>query len=103
MKSWLGAALCVSLALLATAAWARDGDGQRFRYGGDKWSNHRYGESLDNLVSGLRRRHAGRVLSADTVEEEGRAVHRIRILDERGRVQGLRFDSATGRPLRRPR
>lgn len=57
-------------------------------------------DGLDGVVSGLRRRREGRVLSADTVEEEGRPVHRIRILNEQGRVRPLHFD-ATGRPLPR--
>ena len=60
------------------------------------------GNSLDEVVSGLRDRRAGKVLSADTVQEDGRPVHRIRILNDEGRVRGLRFDGDTGRPLPRP-
>jgi hypothetical protein len=58
--------------------------------------------SLDDAVSGVRRRNEGKVLSADTVDEDGRPVHRIRILSDQGRVRGLRFDGATGRPLPPP-
>jgi hypothetical protein len=58
--------------------------------------------SLDEVVSGARRDHPGKVLSADTVEEGGRPVYRIRILNDEGRVRGLRYDGNTGRPLPRP-
>ena len=59
--------------------------------------NSRY--SLDEVVSGVRRRNPGKVLSADTVKQGDRSVHRIRILNEKGRVRGLRFDADTGKPL----
>ncbi len=59
------------------------------------------GVTLDEAVSGVRRR--GRVLSADTVQEDGRPVHRIRILTNEGRVRRLRVDGRTGRPFRRRR
>jgi len=58
---------------------------------------------LDGVVSDLRRRRQGRVLSTDTYEEDGRPVHRIRILNENGRVRPLHFDGETGRPLPRHR
>lgn len=101
MKPWR---TILYLVLAAMAASASAGDWGRARYGehgASRSSTRRYGESLDDVVSGLRRRNAGRVLSADTVEEEGRSVHRIRILNHEGRVRGLRFDGATGRPLPR--
>jgi hypothetical protein len=60
-----------------------------------------YEESLDGVVSSLRHRRAGRILSADTVREDGRTVHRIRILSDEGRVRGLQFDGNTGRPIPR--
>lgn len=59
--------------------------------------------SLDEAVSGVRRRNPGRVLSADTVRQDGRPVHRVRIIDENGRVRGYRIDGETGKPLRQPR
>lgn len=67
-------------------------------------ARYNYDDSLDDVVSRIRRHHnGGRVLSADTVREGGRAVHRIRILNNRGRVRGLRFDGNTGRRLPRHR
>lgn len=59
--------------------------------------------SLDEVVSGVRRRNPGKVLSADTVKQGDRSVHRIRILNEKGRVRGLRFDANTGKALPRPK
>ncbi len=59
--------------------------------------------SLDEVVSDVKRDHRGRVLSADTVHEEGRPVHRVRIINQRGRVRGFRFDGETGEPIHRPR
>lgn len=58
---------------------------------------------LDGVVSDLRRRRQGRILSTDTFEEEGRPVHRIRILNEDGHVRPLHFDGNTGQPLPRYR
>ncbi len=59
--------------------------------------------SLDEVVSGVKQRHPGKVLSADTVNHNGRQVHRVRIINEKGRVRGLRFDGETGKPLKRRR
>lgn len=58
-------------------------------------------DGLDGVVSDLRRRQQGRVLSTDTFEEDGRPVHRIRILNEDGRVRPLHFEGDTGRPIMR--
>jgi len=60
------------------------------------------GYSLDDAVSKARRRYPGKVLSAETIEQGGRPVYRIRIMDE-GRVRGLRYDGNTGQPLSRGR
>ncbi len=62
-----------------------------------------HGHSLDDVVSGVRGRNPGKVLSADTVKQGDRSVHRIRILNKQGRVRGLRFDADTGKPLPKPK
>ena len=80
--------LGASLAGLPGPAWSA-------RY---LWPVSGPGMTLDEAVSGIRRQ--GRVLSADTVEEDGRPVHRIRILTNEGRVRRLRLDGRTGRPYR---
>jgi uncharacterized membrane protein YkoI len=56
-------------------------------------------KSLDEVVSGVRRDHRGRVLSADSVRQDGRQVYRVRIINEKGRVRGFRFDGETGKPI----
>lgn len=89
-------ALIVLLALSAGNATAADAPGVRPLLLARSYS-------LDDAVSGVRRRNEGKVLSADTVDENGRAVHRIRVLSDEGRVRGLRFDGDTGRPLPPPR
>ncbi len=57
--------------------------------------------SLDQAVR--RARRSGKVLSADTVEEQGRRVHRVRVLTERGQVRRFRYDAHTGQPVQRGR
>jgi hypothetical protein len=90
--------LGLTLALLAGGAAAEGRHGWRDQ--GHAWSGAQ-GRTLDDVVSRWRSRNGGRVLSAETIEEDGRAVHRLRILDERGQVRGLRFDGASGTPLPR--
>jgi len=93
---------CMFLAMVVTTARAESGRWYGSEYDGhraERSSTHDYGDSLDDVVTGLRRHNEGRVLSADTVREEGRPVHRIRIINEQGQVRGLRFDGDTGRPL----
>lgn len=100
MARGLTLALWLLLVVTATAtARAEDWDEE------DSWpmeSDSRAQEKgLDAAVSSVRRHREGRVLSADTIEEDGRSVHRIRILNDEGLVRGLRFDGTTGHRLRR--
>lgn len=55
--------------------------------------------TLDETVMQVQARTGGRVLSAETLEEEGRRVHRIRVLLEDQRVRDIRVDAATGQWL----
>ena len=55
------------------------------------------GISLDKAVAQARQRHKGKVLSADTVREDGRKVHRIKILMKDGRVKRTRIDAGSGK------
>jgi len=50
----------------------------------------RAGMSLDQAVSQVRRETGGRILSAKTVSENGRRVHRIKVLMPSGRVKIVR-------------
>jgi len=48
------------------------------------------GMSLDQAVNQVRRETGGRILSAKTVTENGRRVHRIKVLMPSGRVKIVR-------------
>ncbi len=78
------------------AAWAR-------AEGFASWLQPVAGPSV-SLDEALRRaRRSGKVLSADTVDEGGRRVHRVRVLTEGGRVRRFRYEAGIGEPApRRP-
>ncbi len=63
----------------------------------------RQGISLDEAVSKVRRQTNGKILSAETVVVEGRNVHRIKVLTQKGRVQRLQVDAQSGRRVPRRR
>lgn len=56
------------------------------RRGGDS------GVSLNEAVQQAQQQSGGRVLSADTVNQGGRAVHRIKVLTPSGQVRVYTFD-----------
>jgi len=54
--------------------------------------------SLDQAVAMVQARHKARVMRANTIEEGGRVVHYIRLMDpETSRVWTVRVDASTGR------
>jgi len=55
--------------------------------------------SLDEAVAKARRHNEGKVLSAETIRDNGRTVHRIKILTKDGRVKRTRIDARTGKKL----
>jgi len=55
------------------------------------------GVSLEQAVKRVRRDSGGRILSAQTVREEGRQVHRIKVLTREGRVRVYTVDARGGR------
>ncbi len=57
--------------------------------------------SLDEAVSLVRDRTGGRVLSAETRDQNGRTVHHIRILSDNGKVLRFRVDAKSGKPIGR--
>ena len=61
------------------------------------------GLSLDEAIDRARRRHDGKVLSADTVGDNGKKQHRIRILTPDGRVKRFRMDAENGKKKKRRR
>jgi hypothetical protein len=57
------------------------------------------GVSLDRAIEQAERRYHARVVRANTVEADGRMVHVLRLLSEKGRVWTIRIDAASGGEL----
>jgi hypothetical protein len=56
------------------------------------------GVSLDQAIAIVQAKYNARVMRANTVEEDGRLVHYIRLMSaDRSRVWTVRVDAATGR------
>ncbi len=85
--------LCGILAGTPVAAQGLYSDGHR--RSSQAWSylarNNR-GESLDSAVSRIRGSTGGRVLSAETRNENGQNVHYIRVLTSNGKVKRIRVE-----------
>jgi len=77
--------LILSLAVTGTSVVTFAKDTQHFiaRRGGDDGG----GISLNEAVQQVQRETGGRVLSADTVNQGGRSVHRIKVLTPSGQVR----------------
>ena len=69
----------------------------------DGYSRRQQDTSLDDAISRVRRQSEGRVLSAETVRQNDREEHRVRVITDDGRVRRYRMDAQTGDILpRRP-
>ena len=77
--------LTLSLAMTGTSVVTFAKDTHHFiaRRGGDDGG----GISLNEAVQQVQRETGGRVLSADTVNQGGRSVHRIKVLTPSGQVR----------------
>lgn len=53
--------------------------------------------SLDDAVELAQSRYRAKAVKAETVDERGRRVHYIRLLNSQGRVWTVRIDAETGR------
>jgi uncharacterized membrane protein YkoI len=65
--------------------------------------SEKQGISLDEAIARARRESDGKVISAETVPQGDRNVHRIKILTRDGRVKRMQYDAASGRPAPRRR
>ncbi len=65
--------------------------------------SEKQGISLDEAIARARQESDGKILSAETVRDGGRSVHRIKILTRDGRVKRMQYDAASGRPAPRGR
>jgi uncharacterized membrane protein YkoI len=52
--------------------------------------------SLDEAVALVQSRYDAKVVKAETVQQRGREVHRIRLLSPDGRVWTVSVDAASG-------
>ncbi|MDF1528050.1 MAG: hypothetical protein P1R74_02880 [Sedimenticola sp.] len=57
------------------------------------------GVDLDSTVERIRRETGGRVLHAETMENDGHQEHRVRIITDHGKVRRYRIDAGSGRSL----
>lgn len=53
--------------------------------------------SLEQAVAQVRRETGGRILAAETVQQNGRRVHRIKVLAPDNSVRTLSIDAGNGR------
>jgi uncharacterized membrane protein YkoI len=78
------------LALASTPVTANDGRFYLAQHGKQN------GLSLNQAVQQVKRETGGRILSADTVSQDGRAVHRIKVLTPSGQVRIVTIDAQSG-------
>jgi len=53
--------------------------------------------TLEQAVAQVRKETGGRILAAETVQENGRRVHRIKVLTPDHSVRTIRIDAGNGR------
>ncbi len=86
----LGLLLIGSLFSLPLAAQQHKGPGGRGDYNG------RGGVDLDATVEKIRKETGGRVLHAETLNNQGNREHRVRIITDQGKVRRYRVDAGSG-------
>ncbi len=84
MAGLLLAGLMVSLPVAA----------QRYNSSGNR--AYERGVDLDSTVERIRRETGGRVLHAETKNNQGNREHRVRIITDRGEVKRYRVDAGSG-------
>ncbi len=57
------------------------------------------GVSIDRVIEQIERRYNARVVRNETVQANGRAVYKLRLLSDDGRVFTVQVDAETGRVL----
>ncbi len=72
-------------------------------YSSKSRSRRHQNTSLNDAISRVRRKSKGRVLSAETVRNNNREEHRVRVITDDGRVRRYRLDAETGDLLPRRR
>jgi len=88
----------LALLLVATALLTAGAPSSTFATGGGysliaRRGGGEAGVSLNEAVQQVQRETGGRVLSADTVNQGGRTVHRIKVLTPSGQVRIVTIDA----------
>lgn len=91
MKALRTLTICVLALLPLSLALARSDEPQN--------AEPRERPTLDDSVKRVERDTGGRVLQAESIQRDGREVHRVKVMTDDGRVQVMRRDSR--RPERR--
>ena len=105
------AIMAVLPAFSAHAQSQPQSQGGNQQHGGDRGSRDRRQDSRSSLSDAVRRVERdtrGEVLSAERVQYDGRDMHRVKVVDDQGRVRVFmqdpaRGDAARGREPRPPR
>jgi uncharacterized membrane protein YkoI len=71
----------------ASPGWKTASAYRHVEYKNDRSSSSRREISLDTAVSQVKRDTGGRILSAETVNKNGRRIHRIKVLTPDNRVR----------------
>lgn len=90
MSKCLALMLAVALFLPGTGqAWVQD----HYQRVARRDHEHNGGVSLNQAVQEVQRETGGRVLSAETINQGGRSVHRIKVLTPSGQVRVMTIDA----------
>lgn len=91
LKSFLAFSLTLALVLPASAqtVWNQDSYLRVARRDQEQGG----GMSLNQAVQQVQRETGGRVLSAETINQGGRSVHRIKVLTPSGQVRVMTIDA----------
>lgn len=90
--------LMLLLTLAGTHAWADGSFSQnslRYVDRHETRAPNQHSSSLDQAVEQVRRETGGRILSAETVRQNGKRVHRIKVLTRDNRVKIIRVPAAS--------
>lgn len=91
LKTFLALSLTLAFALPETGktAWGQDSYQRVARRDQERGG----GTSLNQAVQQVQRETGGRVLSAETINQGGRSVHRIKVLTPSGQVRVMTIDA----------
>jgi uncharacterized membrane protein YkoI len=96
MHARLFATVLLMLAQAMSVSYAQSLVDPRGRERGEDYVNQSGGMSLDEAVRMVESRYRARAVKAETVNNGGRRIHEIRLLNSDGKVWKVRVDAETG-------